>query len=149
MWQYRYIVIVVKWASLFIWLILKYKYQPWNLYWRGRLSKVDLLVLTSSDQHIFICVTLFTFFTIQVTLMRRSTVLSHSLQLVFPVSTYHGPMRNFIIIWMCINQNLLWSFYDLIFAKTIILWLKRGSSILGVVLTTLHFLCNLREVSVS
>ncbi len=39
-----------------------------------RLSTVDLLVLTSSDQRLFTLKILFTFFTIQATLMWRSTV---------------------------------------------------------------------------
>jgi hypothetical protein len=49
-----------------------------------RHSTVDLPVLTSLDQFIFILITLFIFFTKQTTLMRRSTVLSLPLQLVFP-----------------------------------------------------------------
>jgi hypothetical protein len=48
------------------------------------LSTVNLLVLTSLDQLIFKLKILFTFVTKQVTLMRRSTVLSLPLQLVFP-----------------------------------------------------------------
>ncbi len=63
-------------------------------YWRGRLSTVDLLVLTSLDQLLFILKILFTYVTKQAaTLMRRSTVLSLPLQLVFPVkglSKYMG-----------------------------------------------------------
>jgi hypothetical protein len=48
------------------------------------LSTVDLLVLTSSDQLLWILPTLFSFFfTKQATLTRRSTVLSLSLQLGF------------------------------------------------------------------
>jgi hypothetical protein len=45
-------------------------------YKRGRSSTFDLRVLTSSDQLIFIVKILFTYFTKQATLMRRSTVLS-------------------------------------------------------------------------
>jgi hypothetical protein len=51
---------------------------------RGRLSTVDLLVLTSLDQLIFKLKILFAFVTKQATLMRRSTVLSLPLQIVFP-----------------------------------------------------------------
>ncbi len=51
---------------------------------KGRLSTVDLLVLTSLDQVIFIMKILFNFVTKQTTLMRRSTVLSVPTQLVFP-----------------------------------------------------------------
>ncbi len=47
-----------------------------NPYWRGRLSTVDLLLLTSLDQLSLIQQSLFTFFAKQPTLMRRSTVLS-------------------------------------------------------------------------
>ncbi len=53
-------------------------------YWRGRLSTVDLLVLTSLDQLLFTLKILFTFLTKQATIMRKSTVLSLSPQLVFP-----------------------------------------------------------------
>jgi hypothetical protein len=50
----------------------------------GRLSTVDLLALTSLDRLLLILHTLFTCFTKQVNLMRRSTVLSLPLPLVFP-----------------------------------------------------------------
>ncbi len=50
----------------------------------GKLSTVDLLVLTSKDQVLFILQALFSFLTKQVVLMRRSTVLSPPLQLAFP-----------------------------------------------------------------
>jgi len=55
--------------------------KPGKSNWRRRISTVDLLVLTCLDQLLLI---LSTFITEQVTLMRRSTVLSFSLQLVFP-----------------------------------------------------------------
>jgi hypothetical protein len=45
-----------------------------------RLSTVDLLVLTSFEHLIFILKILFTFFTKQATLIRRSTVLRLPLQ---------------------------------------------------------------------
>ncbi len=51
----------------------------------GRLSTVDLLVLTSLDQLLFILKILLIFFTIQATLMRGSTVLILPPKLVFPV----------------------------------------------------------------
>ncbi len=54
--------------------------QPGKPYWRRRISTVDLLVLTSLDQLLFILKILFTFFTKQPTLMGRSTVLSLPLQ---------------------------------------------------------------------
>ncbi len=55
-----------------------------NPYWRGRLSTVDLLVLTSLDRVLFILKILFNFLKKQATLTRRSTVLSLLLKLVFP-----------------------------------------------------------------
>ncbi len=58
--------------------------RPGNPYWRGRLSTVDLLALTSLDQQLFTLRILFTFFTNQATSTRRSTVLSLFPQLVFP-----------------------------------------------------------------
>jgi len=62
----------------------------WQLksYWGGRLSAVDLLVLTSLDQLIFILKILFSFLTKQATLMRRSTVLILPTQLVFPAQRF-------------------------------------------------------------
>jgi hypothetical protein len=55
-----------------------------NLYWRGTLSTVDLLVPTSFDQQFFfIKQTLTYFFTSLATLMRTSAVLSLPFQLVF------------------------------------------------------------------
>jgi hypothetical protein len=51
-------------------------------YWRGRLGTVDLLVLTRLDE-LFILKILFTVFTKQPTLMRRSTLLSLPIHLVF------------------------------------------------------------------
>ncbi len=56
-----------------------------NPRWRGRLSTVDLLVLTSLDQLLLMMQTLFTFFTKQATLMRNLTMLSLPLQWVFLV----------------------------------------------------------------
>ncbi len=52
-------------------------------YWRGRLSTVDLLVLNSLYQLSLYWKYYLPFFTKQATLMRRSTVLSLPLQLVF------------------------------------------------------------------
>ncbi len=57
--------------------------QPGNPYIRERLSTVDLLVLTSLDLLLLISRTLF-FFTKHGDLIRRSTVLSLPLRLVFP-----------------------------------------------------------------
>ncbi len=51
---------------------------------RKRLCTVDLLKITTLDQHIFISKILFTFVTKQATLMRRSIVLILPFQLVFP-----------------------------------------------------------------
>jgi hypothetical protein len=53
--------------------------------YRGqRFSTVDLLVLTSLDQLLFMLEILFAFVTKQAILIRRSTVLSLLVQLVFP-----------------------------------------------------------------
>jgi hypothetical protein len=56
---------------------------PRNPYWRGSLSTVDLLVLTSSDQ-LLLNENIIYFYTKEVTSMRRWTVLSLSPLLVFP-----------------------------------------------------------------
>ncbi len=65
-------------------------YSPWNPYWKGRLSTIDLLVLTSFDQLLVLLKILFTYLTKQLTLMRRSTVLlSLPLQLEFPALSYN------------------------------------------------------------
>jgi hypothetical protein len=58
--------------------------EPGKSYRRGRLSTVDLLVLTSLDRLLFILKILLNSFTKQATLMRRSTVLSIPRYLVFP-----------------------------------------------------------------
>ncbi len=52
-------------------------------YWKGRLCTVDLLVLTSLNQFFYILNIIY-FLTKHATLIRRSTVLFHPLQLVFP-----------------------------------------------------------------
>jgi hypothetical protein len=53
----------------------------------GRIGMIDLLVLTSLDQLLFRLKIFFSFLTKQANSMRRSTVLSLSLQLVFPDRT--------------------------------------------------------------
>jgi len=55
---------------------------------RGRLSTVDLIVLTSLDQLVFLIGNIIFFFTKQATLMRRPSVLSLPPQLVFPAASY-------------------------------------------------------------
>jgi hypothetical protein len=50
----------------------------------GRLSTVDLLVLTSLDQVLLILANIISFFTKQATLLKSSNVLSLPIQLVFP-----------------------------------------------------------------
>ncbi len=66
--------------------ILLWRWLWWaeagNPYWRGRISTVDLLVLTSSDQ-LLLMLKLY-IFTKWHNLMRRSTVLNISFQLGFP-----------------------------------------------------------------
>jgi hypothetical protein len=56
-------------------------------YRSGRLSTVDLLVLTSLDQILFIFEILFNLFTKQDALTRRSMVLTLLLQIVLPGSS--------------------------------------------------------------
>jgi hypothetical protein len=56
----------------------------------GIQSTVDLLIITNLDQLPLILQTLFTFFTKQATLMRRSTVLSLPLQLGFPATGHEN-----------------------------------------------------------
>ncbi len=63
-----------------------------NSIWKGRLSTVDLLVLTSLYQLIFILKKFITFVAKQVALMRRSMVWSLPLRLEFP-----GYRQNFTI----------------------------------------------------
>jgi hypothetical protein len=64
--------------------------KPRNPYWRGRLSKVDLLVPTGLDQFISKLKIKFTFISKQATLMRRSTVLTPSLSVSVP-------WKNFVV----------------------------------------------------
>ncbi len=63
---------------------------PGKPYWRGRISTIDLLVLTSLDQLLLILKILFIFFTKQASSMRRSTVLGPPLLWGFPVFTNVG-----------------------------------------------------------
>jgi hypothetical protein len=53
----------------------------------GRLSTVDLFVLTSKDPFLLVTANIICSFTKQATLMRRPIVLSLPLQLVFPGSS--------------------------------------------------------------
>ncbi len=59
-----------------IWLVRSL--FPGKTFWRGRTSTVDLLVLTSLDQLLFVLKKYFPQFTKQPILIRRSTVLSPS-----------------------------------------------------------------------
>jgi hypothetical protein len=74
--------------------------EPGKPYWRGKLNTVDLLVLTSLYQLLFILKILFSYVTKQAALMRRSTVLSLPFQLAFPgwtlkkTSRYSSNWRN-------------------------------------------------------
>ncbi len=62
--------------------------QPGKSYWRGRLSTIDLLVLSGLDQLLFMLKILFTFFPKLLTLMWRSTVLILPPQSVFLASAH-------------------------------------------------------------
>ncbi len=62
-------------------------FGPEKHYWKGRLSTVDLLVQSRFNQALFIFKLLLAFITKQAFLMRRSSVLSFPLKLVFPAWT--------------------------------------------------------------
>ncbi len=90
-------------------------------YWRGRLSTVDLIVLTSLDQLLFKLKILWTFFTKQANIMRRSTVSSLPPHLVFP-----GTGRR------CLSVTVILIFHISLFAGSSLLavgsrYLVRGS----------------------
>jgi len=70
-------IIISQWQSTH-WIVL-----AWKSYWRGRLNTIDLLVLINLDQLLLELKLLFTFFTKQPTLLRRSIILSLPPQLVF------------------------------------------------------------------
>ncbi len=61
---------------------------PRNSHSKGKLRTINLLAPTSLDQLIFTLKILYTLVTKQATLMRRSTVQSLSLHLVFPALTF-------------------------------------------------------------
>jgi hypothetical protein len=69
-------------ALRYLWLMESV--QARKPYRKGRLSTVELLVLSSLDQLLFIMKALLTFLTKQSMSMRGSTVLCFPLQLVFP-----------------------------------------------------------------
>jgi len=66
----------------------------------GWISTVDLLVLTSLDQIVFIMKILFTFVTKQVVFMRRSIVLS-PLQLAVPAYREQKVVRLNLVLLSC------------------------------------------------
>jgi hypothetical protein len=83
------------WNSLFT-IMSIYHFLSRETYWRGRLSTVDLLELASLFQLLVILKTLLTFFTKQVTLVRRPTVLSLPLHLVFSVLSMDKNLNNWL-----------------------------------------------------
>jgi hypothetical protein len=85
--------------------------HPVKSYWRGRLSAVDLLVLTSLDQLIFILKIFLTFLTKQATLIRKSTMLSQGI-LKGEVSLYCWPP-----VWLVWNQLYHYWQFLFLFAK--------------------------------
>ncbi len=87
---------------------------PGNTKWRGRrLSTVDLFVLTSWDQ---LLLKLKTFFlTKRATLMRRSTVLSLPLQLVFPGDSVYTCPKSQITAQTLSDNNCFFSKHWAIF----------------------------------
>jgi hypothetical protein len=86
--------LLINLVQLILWLqlapyLFSYRNRFWQLltwspYWRGRLSTIGLLVLTSSYLFILILNMLFLFATKQARLARSSTVPSLPLQIVFP-----------------------------------------------------------------
>jgi hypothetical protein len=91
--------------------------KPGKSYRVGRLRTVDLLVLTSLDQLIFILKMLFFFFTKQAT-TKRSTVLSLPPQLVFldkhcslVVSKYFIRLATGKFCYVCGSVHILWGHY--------------------------------------
>ncbi len=77
-------------------------------YYRGRLSTVDLLVITSLDELLLDLTILLTFFTKKATLMRRSTVLSLPPQLVFPFGS-HTAMSTAFLLSRTVEQRFIYS----------------------------------------
>jgi hypothetical protein len=89
--QTRQVVLAVKQSILgrCLWdLVIEIIVYTREVLHRGRLSTVDLLVLTSLDHLLFIQKILLRFLTKKASLVRRSTLLSHPPQLVFSVYTY-------------------------------------------------------------
>ncbi len=74
-------------------------------YWRGRLSTVDLLLLTSLGQLLFTLKIFFTSFTKQVTLTRSSTVLNLPFELVFPAIWQELPKTKLANNFFCGKKN--------------------------------------------
>ncbi len=86
---------------------------PGNTYWIGRHSEVDLLVLTSLDLRLLKVQTLFTFLQKQSTLIRRSMILSLSLQLVFlGLKFVYYTAALLMNKNQLTGQNLGWLFYS-------------------------------------
>ncbi len=82
-------------------------------YWRGRLSTIDLLVLTSLDQLLFLLKILFSCFTKWANLMKRSMVLSLPAQLVFPALA----LGNQLMWNPCEMIKCMHAFYLYVFTK--------------------------------
>jgi hypothetical protein len=74
--------------------------EPGNSYCRGRLSTIDLLVLTSLIQLLFLLKMSLKVFIIQPNLTRSPTVLRLSLQLMFPHTDGEGfvPLTSLYLI---------------------------------------------------
>jgi hypothetical protein len=73
--------------------------QAGKSYSMERFSTFHLLELSSLDQLPLIMKILFTYFTKQAALMRRSTVLSLSLQSVFPVSGFEFGLEIIAVLY--------------------------------------------------
>ncbi len=77
-----------------------------NPYWRVRVRTIDLLVLISLDQLIILLKILFTFLH-KATLMRRSTVLSLPILLVFPDLWTHASFYTLVTIVKIVTNSLM------------------------------------------
>ncbi len=107
-----------KWEKK-IGVILSILARPRKSYWKGSLSTIDLLVLTSLYQLLFVLKMFFTVFTKLGTLMRRSTVLSPPSLLAFRGQTIQSKKGQEGMSWpygqtrcRCLQKYVLnWKYY--------------------------------------
>jgi hypothetical protein len=85
---------------------------PGNPYWGGKISTIDLLVLTSLDKLLFPLKILFMVLTKQATLMRRSSDVSLPLQLEFLVLSQWWSTLLCASAWVDARYLYYKTFYD-------------------------------------